>query len=184
MSWYVVLKINEAPSLHAEQNMLHRASLPQDGWPHVLQAPEAPARDPATTELRFSSAGAPGLLQSNLVFLQRSSSSASLLIYSPSKLSPRHDGAWLLLTTYWRPKGKPRPRRLRGAWGEGGSRAVMQVRDGASQSSVTDYNSKKKHLEEFLKKDGFFHLEPKYPLKGQESDKIGFFFFQAVIVLT
>ena len=59
--------------------------------------------------------------------------------------------------------------RLRGAWGAGGSRAVMQVRDGASQSSVTDYNSKKKRLEELLKKDGFFHLEPKYPLKGQES---------------
>lgn len=59
----------------------------------------------------------------------------------------------------------------------------MLVRDCASQSSVRYYNSKKKSLEELLNKNSLFPLEPKYPLKGQESDKIGFFCFQAMIAL-
>lgn len=59
----------------------------------------------------------------------------------------------------------------------------MQGRDHASQSSVRYYNSKKKSLEELLNKNTLFHLEPKYPLKGQESDKIGFFCFEAMVAL-
>lgn len=53
----------------------------------------------------------------------------------------------------------------------------MQVRDDASQASVSYCNTEKKSLEKLLNKNSLFRLEPKYPLKGQQSDKSWFLLF-------
>lgn len=59
----------------------------------------------------------------------------------------------------------------------------MQVRDDASQATVSYCNTKKKSLEKLLNKNSLFRLEPKYPLKGQQSDKVDFFCFQDLTAL-
>lgn len=146
MSWCVVLKINKVPYLYAEQMCSKGLAFHRTVELRWCRSQNSSYRRSCHCGAEIQLSGVPDLLQNHLVecSLQAALLVVLYLLTHHPKLSPQlHSlGNRHSLTTE---KAKTNDSvRLPSVQGAGGSRAIMQVRDHASQSSVSYHNSKRK----------------------------------------